>query len=341
MMQIHCGKIRQLALCLLLLLLFPAGAGCADTGTQVRIAYSHQGFETESWIFMYDTLQRLATENGFELIVRNAEEDPDKQLDDVQDLLAAKVDGIILAPQDGDTAVGLIAMCNREEIPVGILNRPPSNLNGHAILGATDNYQIARKTVEYLATEALRLHPGKSALILVGDLNDVNAVERRQGFLDALALHGKDIAPAIQVATEWNAATAASNLEAALDENPEIGMIFASSDFLYPEIERILSERGLWQKRGDPVHVVLGGIDGDTTAARLMDEEYVDATGVQMLDLEVTRIVQAMLDAIRNGNRQPDMREKIQGLVLTQDNLTSRHMDMWGNQIRVKRKDAE
>lgn len=340
-MACRAAFLSFLGLCLALI---SSGCGFSSirAGAQpIRIAYSHQGFETESWVFMHDTLQRLSRELDFQLEVRNAEEDVDRQLADVNDLIASGIDGIVLAPQDGDSAVGLIALCNREDVPVGILNRPPANLNGRAILGATDNYGIARGTTDYLVSELLRLNSGKPALILVGDLNDINAIERRRGFLDALEARTESLPPAIQVATEWDAIIAAENLEAALDRNPDIGMIFTSSDFLYPVIERTLAAHGMWHPRGESGHVVLGGIDGDTTAGRLMDEGYVDATGVQVLDQEVTRIVTELLAAIRRGDPQPDRRDRLEGLVLTQDNMKDRRGDMWGNMIRSSKDEGQ
>jgi len=49
----------------------------------------------------------------------------------------------------------------------------------------------------------------------------------------------------IEVASEWDAATALANLEAAVTANPKIDVMFTSSDFLFPTIARCLSARNV------------------------------------------------------------------------------------------------
>ena len=70
----------------------------------------------------------------------------------------------------------------------------------------------------------------------------------------------------IEVPTNWDANTALANLESALQANPEVDMIFTSSDFLFPQIRAALAQRGMWAPKGQPNHVILGGLDGDVTA---------------------------------------------------------------------------
>ncbi|WP_410968966.1 substrate-binding domain-containing protein, partial [Salmonella sp. SAL4444] len=81
----------------------------------------------------------------------------------------------------------------------------------------------------------------------------------------------------------WNQERALAGVQSAFQANPDIGVIFTSSDFMFPSIKSVLSSLGKWKKVGEPGHVILGGFDGDATAYRLMVDGYVDATGVQDL----------------------------------------------------------
>jgi len=122
-----------------------------------------------------------------------------------------------------------------------------------------------------------------------------------------------------------------------MQANPDVGYIFTSSDFMYPQIKSVLEPLGKWQKAGQPNHVILGGVDGDSTAGRLMDDGYVDATGVQDQYFEAKAMMDAMLDAISKGEKTPDQWIPDPGFALTQGNMKDKRMDMWGNKLRQEK----
>jgi inositol transport system substrate-binding protein len=114
---------------------------------------------------------------------------------------------------------------------------------------------------------------------------------------------------------------------------PAVDFVFTSSDFLYPQIKAVLEPLGKWKPIGDAGHVILGGLDGDSTAYRLMQEGYVDATGVQDLFFEADAIMEALLDAIEKGQTKPETWIQDPGFALMQENLAEREMAMGGCRI--------
>ena len=134
----------------------------------------------------------------------------------------------------------------------------------------------------------------------------------------------------IEVASQWDAATALANLEAAVTANPEVDLLFTSSDFLFPTIRSVFEPRGLWKKAGEDGHVWMAGLDGDATACQLIKDGFVDATGVQDLYFEAEQSLNAILAAIDAGEAQPNQVIADPGFALTTDNLGEREMDMWG-----------
>ncbi len=308
-----------------------AGLGLAAPASAATICFAFQDLETEFWVAGHLAITTTLTEAGHTVLERNANEDANRQLEQVRDCIAQGVDGIIIIPQDGESAVTIVQEAQDNDVPIAVFNRPPSDLS-RGIIVVADNAAIAEKAVDHIAEQALAagsegpLQP----LIIVGDLGDPNAVGRKDGFYAAMEKHGDAFAAPIEVASEWDAATALANLEAAITANPDIDLLFTSSDFLFPTIRSVLEPRGMWVPRGEEGHVWMAGLDGDATACRLIKEGYVDATGVQDLYFEAELALNAILAAIEAGETQPNQVIEDPGFALTADNIGEREMDMWG-----------
>ncbi len=300
---------------------------------QITICFAFQDLETEYWVAAHKAITETLRARNIKVLERNAHQDANRQFEQIRDAIAQDVDGIIMIPQDGESALTIIGEANQAGIPIGVFNRPPADKSKPALVVVADNEKIAEEAVAYMAKAASELNRKMTPLILVGDLGDQNSIERRDGFYRAVNAHPELFKKPIEVPTKWDAATTLANLEAALQVTPEVDFIFTSSDFLYPQIKAVLEPLGRWKPKGDPDHVVLGGVDGDSTAYRLMKEGYVDATGVQDLFFEANAIMDALVEAIKSGQRTPEKWIQDPGFALTQENMPQRAMDMWGCRI--------
>ncbi|MRX52079.1 substrate-binding domain-containing protein [Paracoccus sp. S-4012] len=303
----------------------------AGAASAANICFAFQDLETEFWVAGHQAITTALQEGGHTVIERNANEDANRQLEQVRDCIAQGVDGIIIIPQDGESAATIVNEAQNADVPIAVFNRPPSDLS-KGIIVVADNATIAEQAVDFALTKAIERAGGEPVqpLILVGDLGDPNAVGRRAGFNAAVEKHGDAVATPIEVASNWDAATALSNLEAAVTANPNIDMLFTSSDFLFPTIRSVLEPRGMWKAAGEEGHVVMAGLDGDATACSLIKEGYVDATGVQDLYFEADAALEALLAAMEAGEAQPNQVIEDPGFALTTDNIGEREMDMWG-----------
>jgi len=313
-----------------------AGLSCSrrgETEGQATICFAFQDLETEFWVAGHKAITETLRDKGIKVIVRNAGQDANRQLEQVGAAIAMGVDGIIIIPQDGESAVTIVGEANKAGIPIGVFNRPPANRSNPAIVIVADNEKISEQAVSYMAEEAAKLGRKVTPLILVGDLGDSNAVARRKGFMNVILKNPDLFNEVIEVPTKWDAVTAQANLEAALQRNPDVDFIFTSSDFMYPQVRAVLEPLGKWKKIGEPGHVILGGLDGDMRAARWMKEGYVDATGVQDLFYEADALLTELLRAIEAGEKTPEKWMDDPGFALTQANMSERAMDMWGYKL--------
>jgi len=327
---------RRICLLWIAVALASAGLSCSkrgDAGGQTTICFAFQDLETEFWVAGHKAITETLRSKGVKVAERNANQDANRQLEQVRDAIAMGVDGIIIIPQDGESAVTIVGEANKAGVPIGVFNRPPANRSNPAIVVVADNERIAEQAVSYMAEQARKLGRKVTPLILVGDLGDSNAVARRKGFLYVIGKNPDLFHEAIEVPTKWDAVTAQANLEAALQRNPEVDFIFTSSDQMYPQVRAVLEPLGKWKKIGEPGHVILGGLDGDVRAARWMKEGYVDATGVQDLFYEADALMTELLKAIEAGAKTPEKWVEDPGFALTQANLPERAMDMWGYKL--------
>jgi len=309
------------------------GPSCSrrdGTGDQVTVCFAFQDLETEFWVAAHKAIIETLRSKGIQVIERNANQDANRQLEQIRAAIARGVDGIIIIPQDGESAVTIVGEANKAGVPIGVFNRPPTNRSRPALVVVADNLKISEQAVAYMAEQAKKLGRKVTPLILVGDLGDSNAVARRQGFMNVIQKYPDLFNEVIEVPTKWDAVTAQANLEAALQRNPNVDLIFTSSDFMYPQVRTVLEPLGKWKRIGEPGHVILGGVDGDLRAARWMKERYVDATGVQDLFFEADALLNALLEAMKGGQKTPEKWMDDPGFALTQANIAERAKDMWG-----------
>lgn len=319
---------------LLISSLFVSAAAAQESAT---ICFGFQDLETEFWVAGHRAITQTLRDQGIEVLEYNANEDPNRQLEQVRECIAQGVDGIIIIPQDGDSAVIIVAEAQAADIPIAVFNRPPNDRSAGIVVVA-DNVSATEQAVEFIAQKALRQYEITqepiTPLILVGALQDTNAIGRRDGFFNVINRYNERYPgmfnTPIEVATEWDAATALANLEAAITANPDVDFIFTSSDFLFPTIRSVLEPRGMWQPAGTQGHVLLAGLDGDATACMLIDQGYVDATGVQDLFLEAELTLNRVLQAIASGETQPNEVLLDPGFALTAGNIQFQRSDMWG-----------
>ncbi|WP_168914907.1 sugar ABC transporter substrate-binding protein [Microcella flavibacter] len=344
------ARKRSIAFGAAALVAVTALAGCATTGggsssgkpaedisvdvggdlSGKSICFGFSGSETEFWAAGIKSITDSLEAANAKVISHNSNEDPNRQLEQVRDCITQGVDGIIVIPEDGSSALTIIEEANAADIPIGIFNRPPASEDGAALVAVADNRDISKQTNEYLAEQAKELGRKVQPLIMVGNLSDQNAVERRNGFYDVIEANPDLFEEPIEVQTNWDAATGQSNLAAAMQANPDVDLLFTSSDFLFPQIQSVLEPLGKWVPVGEEGHVIMGGLDGDNRACSLIKEGYVDATGVQDLFYEAESLLKALAEAINAGETQPDELLIDPGFALTQANLADREKDMWG-----------
>lgn len=326
--------------CLITAILLP-GCGKSDSSPSpsaasgekyLTIGVSFETLQTEFWVASLDAFKAELAKRNMKMIQAIADGDANRQIEQVKNFLTRKVDGIVIVPKDAKACIPIIKAANAANIPIVLFNRPPDKSDAKSVAVVADNFALTKETVTYMIGEAKKTGKKHKAMVLIGDLGDINAIGRRDGF-DAAAKEAPDVLDVVaRVPTEWNQEKAQAGVVNALQANPDISFLFTSSDFLFPSIVSALKSAGKYKKIGDPAHVILGGFDGDATAWQMLKDGYLDATGVQDVYFEVGACVQAILDA--RTSKPVEETVKDPGFVIHQGNLKEKAPRMWGAQVR-------
>ncbi|MFQ6185919.1 sugar ABC transporter substrate-binding protein [Sinorhizobium meliloti] len=292
------------------------------------IAVLFDGLYSEFWVAGIQIIRDDLKKRGFEIMEAISDQDDNKQFEQVRAAIARKVDGIIIVQTDSNAVIPAIKAANEAKIPMVHFNRPPAKTEAFSVAIQADNQKIARDAVTYACEVAKKSGQKHKAAILIGDLGDPNAIQRRDGFEEAVAQFADTIEVVAKIPTEWNADTAFAGLTNALQANPDISFLFTSSDFLIPQIQQALKSADKWHKVGEEGHVIFTGFDGFPDAYALMKDGYMDACGVQNLFFETELAIQAILD-LQEG-KTVDRLLLDPGFAITQANMSEKAAEMWG-----------
>lgn len=163
------------------------GGGDAQGGRKLKVGFS-QMEENNPWrIAETNSMRDEAKKRGdkFDLVVTNAQGQTSKQVSDVEDLIAQRVDAIFLAPREFEGLGSALQRAKSANIPVFLIDREAAGTPGQdfvAFLGSNFVEQ-GRRAGEWLVKQA----GGKAGIVeLTGTAGASVARDRSQGFRDAI-----------------------------------------------------------------------------------------------------------------------------------------------------------
>lgn len=247
----------------------------------LTIGISMCAIESQMWAEYQEVMHQTCDEMGVEYIEAIAENDTQKQNQQIENMISSGCDAIVIAPADGEAVVAAIQKCNEAGIPVVMANRAAGE--GAEVVGTvtSDNEAMVTREMQYVIDKAKEDGTTFKAIKLVGSLTDANAIARDDGF-NAVAEENEDILEVVsEVATEWKGELALAGILSAFEENPDINMIFCPSDALLPSIISGLQQLDKYHKIGEEGHVTIVTFDGAKDAVDAIKEGYVDVVSVQ------------------------------------------------------------
>jgi len=216
----------------------------------------------------------------YELLANGIKDELDvaRQIDLVEQMIAQRVDAIVIAPADSKA---LVAVCKKAQ-DAGIVVVNIDNQFDAAVLAdkqakipfvGPDNRKGARAVGETLAK---RLKPGDKVAIIEGAPNAFNAVQRKLGFEDAMKAGGMQIVSS--QSGYWETEKANQVAAAVITEHPDLKAMLCANDSMALGAVAALRAAG----KSDQVLVV--GYDNIAAVQQLLKEGKVLATADQHAD---------------------------------------------------------
>lgn len=211
----------------LVILVCALGLACGKKEDQKYTKTIGVALLTRGHIFYKDLEEGLrdeAARQHYELIVTSAEFDLGKQISQIEDFVARRVDAVIVCPVDSKGIGPGIRKANEANIPVftADIAAQEGNVVSHI---ASDNIAGGRLAGEYMA-KALN---GRGKIAIINNPVATSVLDRVKGFRDAIAKF-----PGITVVADVNGqAVRDKSLEAAADVlqgNPQLDGIFGIND---------------------------------------------------------------------------------------------------------------
>lgn len=259
-----------------------SGGGSPDQPKRPRVALVMKSLANEFFLTMENGARahQQAHADQYELLANGIKDELDvaRQIDLVEQMIAQRVDAIVIAPADSKA---LVAVC-KKAVDAGIAVVNIDNKFDEAVLAdkqarlpfvGPDNRKGARMVGEYLAK---RLKAGDKVIIIEGAPNAFNAVQRKLGFEDAMKAAQAQIVSS--QSGYWETDKANQVVGALITEHPDLKAVLCSNDSMALGAVAALRAAG----KADQVLVV--GYDNISAVQQLLKEGKILATADQHAD---------------------------------------------------------
>lgn len=238
--------------CLLGMLAYALPTAGAEQADRVTVGFSQDTLANDWRSAQVSDLRReLGRYAQVELLVTDGKGSTAKQIRDIEDLVARKVDVLVTSPRDSRAMTPVISAAHRAGIAVVLLTRRIET-DDYTTFISPDDATIGREAARHLAAV---LKGRGDILMLEGVPTATTAILRTQAFLDELKAH-----PGLRLAGvktgNYLRNDAIRGVEEAIREGRHFDAIYSQSDSMASGARIALKGAGI-----DPRKIVIVGID--------------------------------------------------------------------------------
>jgi inositol transport system substrate-binding protein len=247
-------------------------ASPASAAGKVKIGVTMAVFDDVWLTFVRDAMTKWAEKKGdIELTIVDAKNDSAKQVGQVENFLAQKMDAIVILPVDTAATVPMTKEVTAAKIPLVYVNRKPDNLPKGVLYVGSDSIDAGK----FVGEEVAKALGGKgNVVILMGELQNEAAIKRTEGVKQVLKNY-----PGIKIIREqtgnWQRTEGKTIMENWLASGDKIDAVASNND------EMALGAIQAIKAAGKLGKIYVGGTDGSPDALDAMAKGELNMTVYQ------------------------------------------------------------
>ncbi|WP_147371976.1 hybrid sensor histidine kinase/response regulator transcription factor [Mariniphaga sediminis] len=242
-----------------------------------------------------------------ELYIKDAKEDNQTQIEQIESFLQEGIDLLIVSPNESAPITPIVEKVFDSGIPVIVVDRKIESNKYTAYIGG-DNYRIGQEAGKY----TVELLKGKGKILEISGLEGSSpATERRKGFEDVISNY-PEINIVFSASGEWNEEGAREAMQKVLKTEKDFDLVFAHNDVMAREAYKVAYEQGI-QK--DLFFLGIDGLPGVGGGIEAIINGKLDATFLYPTGGE-----EAIQTAYKILNQQPFVRDNVMQTIVIDSN---------------------
>jgi ribose transport system substrate-binding protein len=248
--------------------------------TGKKIGYCTPSLNAPYYQALFQSIKATTEKNGMIFLSADGQDDINKQVAAVEDLITKGVDALLLNPKDPDALVGVTKLAKAAGIPVFIIDSSIDPSADYVTTIQSNNLANGELAGEWLVKKMGNTK--MNIALLSGNAGNPVGKTRKQGLLqgiteEQLRTQGKiDLNVKTQAYTDWTYAGGLKAMEDILVAHPDINVVITESDVCVLGAIKAIAQAG----KTDDI-LIVAGADGQKEAIKyIMDTDFYGCTAM-------------------------------------------------------------
>lgn len=246
---------------------------------------------------------------GYEVVSTVGEFDVQKQIADVEDFVAQKVDGIFISPFDSKAIKSALEVAKKANIPLVVVDAPTPDTDLVLANVATNNYEAGVANAKQLIKDL----NGKGKIVVLDSPQATSSLDRANGFVDTIKAEAPDIEIVSQQDYAAEQEKALSIMENILQGQPQVDAVFACNE--NGAFGAIAALEAANRLEGVGIYTVDGSADG----VAMIKEGKITGIAAQQPSLIGKTAAETMVKYLEDGTVPEDNNVKVPIVYVTKD----------------------
>lgn len=252
------------------------------------------------------------TLDGVEVVVYDANDSAATQLEQIENVITKKVDGVLMAPVVSDALVPAAEALEEAGIPFVTVDRMV-NYDAYIAHVGGDNVSGGRVAAEYIA-DVIGDDEAK-VLLMLGTLGASPTLQREEGFMEVMST--KSNITVIKESANFLRSEGMTVMENVLQANPDIKAVFTQNEEMGLGAIEALQDNGY-----EPGEVCVVAFDTLTETLAALESGWLQANIEQWPDQQFKTGLDILLAYIKDGTMPAEHLTYLQCGVITKDNIS-------------------